>query len=278
MLNIITMRALRKTSSLPKNLKTLLLSLAVSDLGVGFLVHPLYVVYLVMKLKGVPTTNINASFTEKAFHFMGIILCFASFFAVTALTADRFLTLQLHLRYQELVTYKCVVSVVMSIWAISAFFSILDQFYGEIMYFVKGTLSPGLLILSAFFYSKIFLAVRRHRNQIQDLQLQRQEGYVEETTTAAKLRKSMVGTFYVYLVFLACYLPYMLVNIVHIVKTTSLTDTLSYYAMTLVFLNSSLNQALVYCWKMRQIRLAIRDILQNILPITVKEGPWKIER
>lgn len=100
MLNII-IRALRKTSSLPKNLKTLLLSLAVSDLGVGFLAHPLYVVYLVMKLKGVPTTI--AFFTQKAFHFMGIILGFASFFAVTALTADRFLALQLHLRYQELV-------------------------------------------------------------------------------------------------------------------------------------------------------------------------------
>ena len=275
MLNIITIRALRKTSSLPKNLKTLLLSLAVSDLGVGLLVHPLYVVSLVMKLKGVLTTI--AFFTQKAFHFMGIILGFASFFAVTALTADRFLTLQLHLRYQELVTYKRVVSVVMSIWAISAFFSILDQLYGEIMYFVKGTLSPVLFFLSAFFYCKMFLAVRRHRNQIQDLQLQQQEQNVEETTTAAKLRKSMVGTFYVYLVFLACYLPYMLVNIVRIVKTTSLTDTLSYYAVTLVFLNSSLNP-LVYCWKMRQIRPAIRDVLQNILPITDKEGPWKIER
>ena len=50
-LNIITMQALRKTSSLPKTLKTLLLSLAVSDLGVGLLVQPLYVAILVMKIK-----------------------------------------------------------------------------------------------------------------------------------------------------------------------------------------------------------------------------------
>ena len=40
MLNIITIHALRKTSALPKPLKTLFLSLAVSD-GVGLLVHPL---------------------------------------------------------------------------------------------------------------------------------------------------------------------------------------------------------------------------------------------
>ena len=44
-LNIITIQALRKTSSLPKTLKTLLLSLAVSDL-----VQPLYAAILVMNI------------------------------------------------------------------------------------------------------------------------------------------------------------------------------------------------------------------------------------
>ena len=37
MLNIVTIHAIRNTSSLPKTLKTLLLSLAVSDVGVGLL-------------------------------------------------------------------------------------------------------------------------------------------------------------------------------------------------------------------------------------------------
>ena len=44
MLKILTIQALRKTPSLAKTLKTLLLSLAVSDLSVGFLVQPLYTV------------------------------------------------------------------------------------------------------------------------------------------------------------------------------------------------------------------------------------------
>ena len=50
-LNIITIQALRKTSSLPKILKTLLLNLAVSDLGVGLLVQILYVAILVMNIE-----------------------------------------------------------------------------------------------------------------------------------------------------------------------------------------------------------------------------------
>ena len=51
MLDIITVQALRKTSSLPKTLKTLLLRLAVSDLGVGLLVQPLYIAILVMNIE-----------------------------------------------------------------------------------------------------------------------------------------------------------------------------------------------------------------------------------
>ena len=50
-LNIVTVQALRKTSSLPTPLKTLLLSLTVSDLGVGLLVQPLYLAVIVMKIK-----------------------------------------------------------------------------------------------------------------------------------------------------------------------------------------------------------------------------------
>ena len=50
-LNIITIQELRKTSSLPKPFETLLLSLAVSDLGQGLLVQPLYVAILVMNIE-----------------------------------------------------------------------------------------------------------------------------------------------------------------------------------------------------------------------------------
>ena len=47
MLNIVAIYAIRKTSSLSKNLKTLLLSLAVSDLRVGLLAQPMYVAYII---------------------------------------------------------------------------------------------------------------------------------------------------------------------------------------------------------------------------------------
>ena len=54
LLNSATLNALRKTSALPRNLKILLLSLVVSDLGVGLLVHPLQIAFLIVRLKQLP--------------------------------------------------------------------------------------------------------------------------------------------------------------------------------------------------------------------------------
>ena len=114
-LNIITIQALRKISSFPKPLKTLLLSLAVSDLGVGLLVHPLHIVLLVMNMEQ-NTNNRIYIMVYKANLISTYLLCAASFLSIIALTVDRFLAIHLHLRYQEFVTHKRVVTVVISVW------------------------------------------------------------------------------------------------------------------------------------------------------------------
>ena len=60
---------------------------------------------------------------------------YASLFSVKALCADRFLAIYLHLKYQELVTYKRVAAVVVSIWVISALISLIRLFLPKnIMY------------------------------------------------------------------------------------------------------------------------------------------------
>ena len=59
MLNMLTIHAIRKTSSLPKTLKTLLLSLAVSDVGVGLLSQPFYTSLLVKWLQQHKNANVS---------------------------------------------------------------------------------------------------------------------------------------------------------------------------------------------------------------------------
>ena len=81
MLNIITryIKRSRKTPSLPKPLKTLLLSFAVSDVGVGVLVQPTYVAVLVMKIE--QNADNSAYYTIfDAFYVQSYLFSFASFF------------------------------------------------------------------------------------------------------------------------------------------------------------------------------------------------------
>ena len=264
-LNIITIQALRKTSSLPKTLKTLLLSLAISDVGVGLVVQPLYAASLAMKIEQ-NTNNIAFHTVKKACLIQSKLFGFASYFGVVLLTVDRFLAIHLHLRYQQLVTYKRVVAVVMSVWLLSALISFLSSIMAQVaLSIVLGTILVVCVIITGILYCKIYAAVRHHTNQMHALQVQ-QVAQNEDMENAARQRKTALATFYVYVVFLACYLPISGVRFAEINGETALLSHLEYFTLTLVFLNSSLNP-LIYCWKMRYIRQTVMEILRNILAI-----------
>ena len=260
MLNIVTIHAIRKTSSLPKTLKTLLLSLAVSDVGVGLLVQPFYTSLLAKWIQqSIPSCN-----TYKAFFVIGELFTFASFFGVVAVSLDRFLAIHLHLRYQELVTHKRVVALVISIWLLSALYSSttlwLPSHIGSI--FLSFGTVVGLL-LTTWAYIRISLVARRHRNQIQALQVQ-QAAQTGEIANLASLIKFAVGTFYVYLVYLVCYLPVIIYfPALKMCGPNIALKKLLLFSLTLVNLNSSLNPV-IYCWKMRHIRHTFMGILRNM--------------
>ena len=264
-LNIVTIIALRKPLTIPRALKIFLLSLAVSDLGVGLLVQPLYITRLVMMIKE-NTQTLYFEITLNSFYATGIFLSYASFFGVVALTADRFLALHLHLRYKELVTHKRVVAVVISIWIISAIPMLLSIWILNAVGIILVTVQSVCYLTTAFFYFKIYLAVRHHSNQIHVLQAQLAQNNEGDMANAARERKAAVGTFYVYLVFLICYLPNTCCWIIHRSDGPStMLFQFGLYTNTLMLLNSSLNP-LIYSWKMRHVRHAIMEILRNILP------------
>ena len=167
-LNIITIYVLRKISSLPKPVRILLLSLAVSDLAVGLIVQPLAIATLV-------TQNNEYTFQfEKTSEVFGICFTAASFLNITALGADRFLSIHLHLRYQELVTHRGIVTAVIMIWVFSATVSLFDL-WDRMITAAQATLLAIVIVCfisATFFYCKIYLTVRHLTNQIHTLQVQ----------------------------------------------------------------------------------------------------------
>ena len=262
MLNIVTIHAIRKTSSLPNTLKTLLLNLAVSDIAVGLLVQPFYTSLLVKWLQqnhpGCDTYIVFVITTSSFYQ--------ASFFGVVALSLDRFLAIHLHLRYQALVTTKRVVAVVVLIWLFSVFLPLMmvwTPFSVDIFLLIKCTLGVIGLLLTTVIYIKIYSTVRRLKNHIQALQGQ-QVAENGDIANFARLVKSAVGIFYVYVTILVCYAPHF-ISLVSL-KINGPTIALHRFflvSLVLVFLNSSLNPV-IYCWKMRHIRQTLFNMLRNV--------------
>ena len=257
-LNLIAIYAIRKTSSLSKNLKTLLLSQAVSDFGVGLLVQPMVVAQAMNSKRNSETRLIPT----KLLIFATNLFIFATLFSVTALCADRFLAIHLHLRYQELVTYKRVVAAVISIWLISALISLIRIFLPkQIMYVGFVIIISACIITATFLSAKLYLTLRRHINQIQvPLVAQNDQG-----ESVQRKRKSAMASLYVYLVFIVCYLPNICVLITIASNSEPRIDVnhLQFYTLTLLFLNSTLNP-LIYCWKMKRIQHTIVGTLRNL--------------
>ena len=255
MLNIVAIYAIRKTSSLSKNLKTLLLSQAVSDLGVGLLVQPMVAAHVMN-----PKQNNYTKFIARLIPTN--LFIFATLFSVTALCADRFLAIHLHLRYQELVTYKRVVAAVISIWLISALISLIRIFLPkQIMYVGFVIIISACIITATFLSAKLYLTLRRHINQIQvPLVAQNDQG-----ESVQRKRKSAMASLYVYLVFIVCYLPNICVLITIATNSEPRIDVnhLQFYTVTLLFLNSTLNP-LIYCWKIKRIQHTIVGTLRHI--------------
>ena len=265
-LNCITIHALRKTSSLPKPMRTLLFSLAISDVGVGFLAQPLYTALLGIAWLQGTKNNLNYDKVYNAFITTLNLFSAASYTGVVILALDRFLAIHLHLRYRELVTQRRLLAVVILNWVSAAVLSFLRLLVSEyISYGIYGFLFISSIIITTILYCKIYAATARHANQIHALQVDptQQSGQVGD---AARLRKSITGTFFVYLAFLLCYLPNFATFVAIFISGPS--DTVQLWrscAITMIYLNSSLNP-LIYCWKMRQIRHAVVEMLSaNVL-------------
>ena len=259
MFNIVTILAIRKISLLSKPLKTLLLSLAFSDTCVGLLVEPFYISILVKWSQ----FNNPSCVTYLAFLNLTNLFLLASFCGVVAISVERFLAIYLHLRYEELVSDKRVIAVVISIWlfcALTSSASIWRSSAVSSLLFVS--IGVLCLLITTVVYIKIYAVIRRHRNQIQTLQQTTTRNNDKMSLSSAK--KSATGLFYVYLLLLICYVPrgvYFFTKKLSGFNTTS--KSFAVYSLTLLFFNSFLNPV-IYCWKMRCIRQAIMDTLRNI--------------
>ena len=234
--NTVVILTIWKTSSLHSVVNILVISLAVSDLAVGLIVQPLFIVYL---LSGIYIVRVLLDIFR-------YFLCPASFLTITAITVDRMLALQLHLRYHAVVTPFRVTWLVVFIWLLSAVSTLLSNLNLRNFQTVESVTIISRLVGNFAVYLKIYFIVQRHQRQIQ---------HQQQANNETRFKKTALNTFLVYILLPFCYMPYCFACVYG-----GISPRVFVASSTLIFLNSSLNP-LLYCWRDREIRTAIKQLL-----------------
>ena len=189
-------------------------------------------------------------------------LCTVSLLTVTSISVDRLLALSLGLRYRQVVTLKRTYVAVFAFWVVSIIGTAMYFFNPRIIFWYINIIGILCLATSVLSYTKIFLILRH--NQIHALgRLFQGQPSQAISMSIARHRKAVSSALWVQIVLAVCYLPYCIT----VFSTPKGGFPLSVYlarqyAHTLIYVNSSLNP-LLYCWKIREIREAVKDALRQ---------------
>ena len=253
--NSLVLVAILRTHSLRSPSTVFLYSLALSDLFVGLVVQPLFIAYrLTYNHSLLYACNILASFAR------AVSLC-----TMATISMDRFLALHYHMRYPDLMTTKRATNISATLWFIWAFLSC-SYLLSKKMFFVVNAVSIAIcLLISTFAYVKIYRIVHHHQLQIQAQQQAEESLNTEHNLNMARSKKSAMNTFIYYMCLVLCYAPLFFYSLVlGSFKFNEHWITVEVLANTLACLNSSINPFL-YCWRFREIRVAVVKTLRKML-------------
>ncbi|XP_068748565.1 adenosine receptor A3-like [Montipora capricornis] len=250
--NALFLVALNKMSSLHPPTKLLFRTLATTDLCVGIICQPLTVVALLPEVKQYVHV---CRYTSTVRFLVSYALCMVSLLTSTAINVDRLFALLLKIRYRQFVTLKRTYVIVALFWVISIAFTVLGVFVNWISALYWTVVLLSCMAISAFSYGRIFFVLRFNQNEL------RSPAFWQKL-----YRKTVYTVLYIQLALVVCYLPYTIITLLVSRRSGHPNMWLLLvwrYLGTLVYFNSSLNPVL-YCWKMREVKKAMKKIVQRI--------------
>ena len=257
--NGIVMLVIRKTRELHSPSFTLLFCLAASDLLVGLVVQPCFVAYKVAKLLDHFSAYCKLRMTQ---FFSGWITSGVSLLTLTGVCFDRLLALTLHLRYSSLITVPRVAIVIAGVWIICSAGTII-KFWFDKWVILPSIVVVATLLIIAFCTIKIFQIALRHQRQI-NTQDQTMTNLQNNTVEVLKCKNSAITVLYVYGLLLAFYLPFLVAMVLETINGTTRSVEMAYdYATTVVLINSSINP-IIYCWRIKLVRSAVKQYLKRL--------------
>ena len=255
--NTLVLAAIIRTPSIRSPSMIMLGSLAATDLLVGLIAQPLFITdELIMK-----NHVLNALSSM-----IGFALCGISLATITAISIDRFIALQYHLRYATLVTNSRVICSIVAASLIILICSGL-RLWDNVGFHLLFAIPTGVcLAISTLCYIKIYQIVQRHRLQIRFQKQATKSHIIQNRTEKMRLKQSALNTFVFYIFMIVFYFPAYIFHFLFGISYSSWKTEWT-ISTTVVFMNSSLNPVL-FCWRIRQLRVTVVKTARDMLCTT----------
>ena len=250
-----------KTPSLRSPSNLLLCGLASTDLSVGLIAQPISITEGIVGLYS-RSENLKL-ILDKADATIGLFLAGTSLFMMTGISIDRLIAIVKPLQYPSIVTSSRVTRILMAVWVVCVL-EVSIQFWEERIMFAFVSSSVVIcLSISIICHAIIYKVMRRHRLQIHS-QIQAFDDRNARTIRIISLRKSAFNAYVLFIVLVICYCPFLVVSIVYFIGKAGELQLGFLLSSTAVFLNSALNP-LLYCWRIREIRLAVLRTFRKLV-------------
>ena len=260
--NALILVALRKETSLHPPTKLLFRCLAITDLSVGVIIHPITVFFHSSSITTVISWKIFY-YIDKLHKSSSFVLCQVSILTSVAISVDRLIALLSGLRYRHVVTLPRVRAVITCFWLIGISIGSICLWNLSLAFTIASADTLISLATSGFCYGKIF---RQLRDQLQVHAVpQGQTNGGQAPLNIARYKKSVNSAIWVQLALITCYTPFFVVVMLMLYsgKPADKFQIAFEVTATLCYFNSSLNPIL-YCWKIRSVRQAAKDTIKKL--------------
>ncbi|XP_029185866.1 histamine H2 receptor-like [Acropora millepora] len=259
--NALVLYGVWKTPSLRSPFILLLCGLASTDFSVGFIVQPMFIAASFVELFS-RSVSLKLIFIE-IYRTIGSCLCGISLAMMTGISIDRLIGIYKPLQYPSIVTSSRVTRILVAIWTV-AILAASSRFWEKRVLFVSICSSIFIsLSISIICHATMYKIMRRHRLQIHS-QIQAFDDRNARNIRIISLRKSAFNACVFFIVLVICYCPYLVVSIFYVNGKVGELELGLLLSSTVVFLNSALNP-LLYCWRIREIRLAVLRTFRKIV-------------
>ena len=260
-MNLLVIVAVKTKRRLQHTYHILLASLAATDLVVGGVVQPSFIVGEMFLITGSSLTDYCALYNQTVFLFLAP--CLASLLLLALLSVERYLAMKYSLRYQEIITKFRLTIAVISCWiaaVIPSVFVITATLTYQALFMVV-LLVCGSLFVIIYCHISVFSVTRRHMIQIKSEQVSQDAKmkFLEE-------KKAAITTSIIIGFVLFSFLPSVVYRFVGPFPLDNYFGNLfiSFKPLLLsCFLVNSLCNPIIYCWRSSVLRKAFIELLRT---------------